>query len=113
MRTISALLPALLLFAATGCLVRGPRGRVAVMAPVPVIHVGFAHREPPPVRSERIPPPPGADHVWVAGRWAWEAEAYVWRSGYYHRRPRHGAAWVDGHWKRHDRGWQWVDGHWR
>jgi hypothetical protein len=70
-------------------------------------------REPPPVRYERVPPPPSLDHHWVAGHWSWSGSVYVWVPGYYYAQPRPGAVWVDGHWARHERGWYWVEGHWR
>jgi len=104
-------LPAFALFG-TACVV-GPRGRVAVVEPVPVVHFTYVEREPPPVRYERAPPPPSQEHYWVAGHWNWSGNAYVWVPGYYHARPRPGVAWVDGHWARHERGWYWVEGHWR
>ncbi len=96
----------------TACVV-GPRGRVAVIAPVPVVHFAYVEREPPPVRYERVPPPPSPEHYWVAGHWNWNGNAYAWVPGYYHARPRPGVVWVDGHWARHERGWYWVEGHWR
>ena len=111
--SIPRILPAgLLLLAAPACVVT-PRGRVAVVAPVPAVGFTFVEREPPPPRYERIPPPPTVEHVWVAGCWAWDAGAYVWLPGHYRARPRPGVVWVDGHWVRHERGWRWVDGYWR
>lgn len=96
----------------TACVV-GPRGRVAVVAPVPVVGFAYVEREPPPVRYERIPEPPSREHCWAAGHWNWSGSAYVWVPGYYHVRPRPGAVWVDGRWAHHERGWYWVEGHWR
>lgn len=108
----SLLLAASLPFLMTACVV-GPRGGVAVIAPVPVARVTYVEREPPPVRYERMPPPPSRDHHWVAGHWSWDGRAYVWVPGYYHARPRPGVVWIDGHWERHERSWYWVEGHWR
>ncbi len=96
----------------TACLV-GPRGRVAIIAPIPVVRMTYVEREPPPVRVERVPSPPVLEQVWVAGHWAWDGRVYVWVPGYYHARPRPAAMWVDGHWERHERGWFWIEGHWR
>jgi hypothetical protein len=84
-----------------------------VAAPVPVVGFTYVDREPPPVRYERAPAPPTVEHFWVAGRWAWNANAYVWVPGAYHVRPRPGVVWVDGRWNRHERGWHWIEGHWR
>jgi hypothetical protein len=95
----------------TACVV-GPRGRVGVIAPVPVAHI-YVEREPPPIRYERLPEPPSREHHWVAGHWSWDGRAYVWVPGYYHARPRPSVIWVDGHWERHERGWHWVEGYWR
>ncbi len=103
------LIPGLALLAlAPACVVRG-----RVVAPVPVVSVGYVEREPPPARFERIPPPPGPEHVWVAGYWSWDGRAYLWVPGAYQVRPRRGAVWVDGRWARRERGWIWVEGRWR
>ena len=110
-----ALLPLLPLLASTACLVPGPHGRLAVVAPipVPVFRMGYVDREPPPRRYEPVPAPPAPDHYWVAGHWVWYNGAYAWVPGAYHRRPQPAGAWVDGHWDRQERGWVWVEGHWR
>ena len=79
---------------------------------------------PPPGRVYvRIPPPvavvevegvaPGPEFVWIRGYHRWEGDRYVWFPGRWDRRPRAGAAWVEGHWAKHRRGWYWVEGHWR
>lgn len=93
----------------TGCVVRG---RTLVTVPVPV-GVVVAHREPPPVRWERIPPPPSVDHVWIPGHWVWDRGDYVWVPGHHEVRPHRRAVWEEGHWTRHERGWTWVEGRWR
>lgn len=103
----------LLLLPATACLVHGRHGRVAVIAPLPVVSIRYIDREPPPPRFERAPPAPAVDMVWVAGYWSWDGRAYLWVPGAYRNRPHRGAAWVDGRWDRHDRGWYWREGHWR
>ncbi|MBI4911305.1 MAG: YXWGXW repeat-containing protein [Acidobacteria bacterium] len=110
---IRPILPVLLLIAAPACLVRGPRGGVAVVAPVPVASVHYVDREPPPPRYERMPSAPSGDHVWVEGYWAWEARAYVWVPGRFLLPPRPRAVWVPGRWARHARGWHWTEGRWR
>jgi WXXGXW repeat (2 copies) len=112
MRPVFSLLPASLLLACPACVVT-PRGRVIVAAPIPVVGFAYVDREPPPARYERPPAPPTVEHFWVAGHWAWSANAYVWVPGAYHSRPRPGTVWVDGHWARHERGWYWTEGHWR
>jgi hypothetical protein len=90
-----------------------PRGRVAVMAPVPVVHTVYVEREPPPVRYERIPDPPSREHHWVPGHWQWDGREYVWVPGHYQVRPRPEVIWAPGHWERHERGWYWIEGRWR
>jgi hypothetical protein len=109
---LSSLLLASLVGLGTACVV-GPRGGIAVVAPVPVVRFTYVEREPPPVRYERLPDPPSPEHHWVAGRWRWDGREYIWVPGYYQARPRPNVAWVNGHWERHERGWFWVEGHWR
>ena len=63
--------------------------------------------------SVRRPPPPSADHVWVAEGWRWDGARYVYRPGYWALPPHPHAVWVPGHWKdtrRH--GTIWKEGHW-
>jgi hypothetical protein len=102
----------LLALLSTACVV-GPRGRVAVLAPVPVVRFTYVERDPPPARYERRPDPPSHEHHWVAGHWAWDGRGYVWMPGFYQVRPRPGVAWEDGRWERHEHGWYWTEGHWR
>jgi hypothetical protein len=102
-----------LLGLATACLVPGPRGRVAIVAPVPVVSIRYVDREPPPVRVERVPPLPSPDHVWIAGYWSWNGHAHVWVPGRHHLRPHPRAHWDEGRWVRHERGWHWIEGRWR
>lgn len=68
---------------------------------------------PPPVRYERVGPPPFAHAVWVRGYWAWNRglDRYVWCSGRWIA-PRPGYAWHDGFWQRSHRAWAWRDGWW-
>lgn len=88
----------------SGCVV-GPRGRVAVVAPVSVVCYTYVDREPPPVRFEHRPEPPTREHHWVGGRWHWDGRAYLWVPGHYLTQPRTGVLWVNGRWERHERGW--------
>jgi WXXGXW repeat (2 copies) len=96
----------------TACVV-GPRGHVAVVAPVPVVRYTYVEREPPPVHYERLPEPPTREHHWVAGHWQWNGQAYLWVPGHYQARPRAGVLWINGRWERHERGWYWIEGHWQ
>jgi hypothetical protein len=62
---------------------------------------------PPPVVEHRWARPyPGA--VWIAGHQEWVHGGWVWVAGYYAYPPRHGAAWVPGH---YHNGY-WFPGHW-
>jgi hypothetical protein len=61
----------------------------------------------------RRPDRPSRDHVWVADEWTPSGGTYVVREGHWEVPPRHGAVWVEGHWKNHPRGYVWVPGHWR
>jgi hypothetical protein len=84
----------------TGCLPLPPHG-------VLVVHVG-----PPPPRWERMGPPPGPAHVWVAGFWIWERGDYVWRPGVWRPAPPGHRYWVPGRWIHTRRGWYYHEGHW-
>ena len=104
-------LPAFVLFA-TACVV-GPRGRVAVVEPVPVVHYTYVEREPPPVRVRTHSASSFAGALLGGRALELERECVRVGSGLLPRAAPAGVAWVDGHWARHERGWYWVEGHWR
>lgn len=81
---------------------RGPGKRVIVV-----------HRRPPSPRVEVRHAAPSRMHVWVAGRWDWRGNDYVWISGAWVLPPRPRAVWVPGRWEHAHGGWVWIDGHWR
>ncbi|MBT2324243.1 YXWGXW repeat-containing protein [Variovorax paradoxus] len=76
------------------------------------IHVpGLIAVAPPAPRFERMPAP-RVGHVWVAGHWQWERDAYGWRQGYWERaRPDYDYA--PGRWVRADGGWRWAEPNWK
>lgn len=90
-------------FSLTACVVGPPPGTV------------YARFAPPAARVEVdvMGVAPGPDHVWIAGHHAWEGGNYVWVPGHWARRPRAGARWVRGEWRRHRDGWYWREGRWK
>jgi hypothetical protein len=80
-------------------------------APPPGAEV-VVFEEPPAVRVEAIPRPPGPTYVWAPGYWARRGNAWVWVEGTHVVRPRAGVVWVPGQWARRPGGWVWVPGHW-
>lgn len=57
---------------------------------------------------------PAAGYVWVAGSWQWNRKMrnYRWVEGYWVKPRRHGAVWVEGHWRTARGGWRYIPGHW-
>jgi len=68
---------------------------------------------PPRAVSERRPPRPGRDHVWVSGYHRWDGNAYAWTPGRWELPPRRHARWIAPRWTHHRGGWVFVDGRWR
>ncbi len=68
---------------------------------------------PPQALIESVPPAPTSIHVWIAGAHEWDAGTWHWVAGHWALPPRVGAAWLPGHFTRHERGHLWVDGRWR
>ena len=68
---------------------------------------------PPRAVSERRPPRPGSDFVWVGGYQRWDGRRYVWMPGKWERPPSRGARWVPPKWDHRGGGWMFVDGRWR
>jgi hypothetical protein len=114
-------LMALLTLPALGCAThervveRGPGHRVVVVQnkPGPGKRVVVVHRRPPSPRVEVRHVAPSRTHVWVAGRWDWRGNDFVWISGAWVLPPRPQAVWAPGHWEHARGGWVWIDGHWR
>lgn len=59
-------------------------------APVEII----VKAAPPALRVETRSAPPSERHVWVAGYWVWEANAYVWTPAIWLLPPEPAAIWV-------------------
>jgi hypothetical protein len=87
-------------------------GSIATALPASAAADIFVRLGPPPIRVERVPPPPGPGFVWEGGYWRWNGVRYVWVPGRYAHGPRVGAHWVPGHWVHRPGGWVWVEGHW-
>jgi hypothetical protein len=71
---------------------------------------------PPPEITERIPPKPSDDVVWLKGYWEWnegrgDEGDWEWVGGTW-RRPPPGRHWIDGFWLECDAGWVRVKGFW-
>lgn len=64
---------------------------------------------PPPVVYYAPPVSPGPDYTWVAGYYYPVGARYVWRPGYWARRPFAGAYWEAPRY--HDR--HYYSGYWR
>jgi hypothetical protein len=107
---ITASLPLL-----AGCIVERSDRTMAAAQPAPADAVVVEQAEnPPTVRAEVMPAPPGPLDlwVWVPGCWEWRGQ-WVWVAGRWAPRPHPHAVWVMGHWTRHNHGYIWVSGHWR
>ena len=59
-------------------------------APVEVVVV----KAPPALRVEVVPARPSPKHVWIAGYWLWETNAYAWVPGVWMAPPEPAAVWV-------------------
>lgn len=102
-RSLRMCFPAAVAFAALlpACVVGPPPGTV------------YASIAPPHAEVEVTGVAPGPDFVWVSGHHVWRGGNYAWEPGRYERAPHHGARWVSGTWRHHERGWYWTDGRWK
>jgi len=87
-------------------------GRWVQVAPPSEFVVARVNTAPPLSRVEAIPPPPSAEHFWVAGHWRWEGGRYVWTAGRWERH-RVGSVWIPAHWIHAGPVWEFVGGHWQ
>lgn len=74
--------------------------------------VVYAGREPPDPPIEGVPDSPGADYVWVAGRWRWHDDNFEWVNGSWQKPPSLTHEWVPGRWEFDLHGWYYVNGRW-
>lgn len=86
---------------------------LALAAPPAAAARVYVRVGPPAVRVEVRGVAPSARHVWVGGFWRWNGSAHVWEVGAWQVPPRHGAVWIEGHWKETSRGWYFIPGHWK
>jgi hypothetical protein len=64
---------------------------------------------PPPPAVAYVAPAPGPGSTWIAGYWYPYRGRYVWRAGYWARRPYAGAVWVGPRYYGH----RYYHGYWR
>ncbi len=67
-----------------------------------------------PAAAEELPPSPGPEYVWIAGRWEWDTAGnrWVWYSGSWQKPPTPTAMWQAGYWSQKGPAWSWVGSHW-
>jgi hypothetical protein len=84
-------------------------------APQPEVGVAGVYVEsaPSPAQVEVLGAAPGAEMVWMSGRWSWVGGNYVWVPGQWVEAAPGYSAWVPGRWIHTRRGWYFVEGHWR
>lgn len=78
-------------------------------APLEIIVV----KPPPPLRVETMPARPHAGHLWVAGYWHWESDAYVWVPGAWIAPPEPKAVWVPPRFEQRSGVSVYISGFWR
>ncbi len=77
---------------------------------VPEVRVNIA---PPPPRVEVRTVQPSANHMWIAGHWAWRYGRHEWISGHWAEPPNAGMVWEPAHWRAVGGQWSFIEGHWR
>lgn len=87
-----------------------PQPVIVEQQPTQVIVV---HRDPPPIRIERVPRSPGPEFVWVKGYWAAQGGDWVWVGGRWSRPPHAGAVWVEPRYEHHGADVHFSMGFWR
>jgi hypothetical protein len=76
--------PAPLLFftsLAVACGCGGSKFPAPAYSPQPSSALVAVPTEPPPARTERIPPRPPGDVVWIDGEWSWRRRRWAWTPG--------------------------------
>lgn len=81
------------------------------VTPAPGVAAVIVPDEPPALRAEKIPPPPGSEFFWIGGHWRWEGGHHVWEGGRWEPR-RVEEVWVSSHWVHEGPRWRYVAGNW-
>lgn len=81
-----------------------------VEARPPVVTI-YATTAPPPLRTERMPPP-RRGYVWAPGYWNWAHNRYVWQAGHWER-ARRGYHYAPPRWTPEGKRWRYYGGGWR
>jgi WXXGXW repeat (2 copies) len=83
-----------------------------LVAPAPPPPDVVVQPVPPPDVVEVRPPAPGPGFIWVGGFHYWNGRRYVWRRGYWQRRPYGYHVWIRDHYVHGPHGFVYVRGHW-
>ncbi len=82
-------------------------------SPHPATYAYVTTGGPPGDRTEVITVSPGANYVWVGGRWAYRNNNYEWVPGAWAVPAVGFTRWEPGRWDHDGHGWFYRDGHWR
>jgi len=80
--------------------------------PLPELEIRVGHSAPPKMRSERQPPRPGRDYLWLKGSWGWHGNEWAWMPGRWERPNERGAKWVTARYGRDGSAWRYEPAHW-
>lgn len=69
-----------------------------IVPPPPGVKITWMPVTPPPPLKENIPDRPSDEYVWIAGRWIWRDNYYIWSPGHWAIPPHPGAKWVPDQW---------------
>ena len=78
-------------------------------APVEVV----VKAAPPAPRNEAQPARPSASHIWVAGYWDWQGDAYTWAPGTWMLPPEPQTVWVAPRYEQRSGVSIYITGFWR
>ena len=70
------------------------------------------HPRPPKVVTERRPPSPGPEYVWIDGYQRWNSSKYAWQPGHWEMPPHEHAVWMAPRWQRREGGYVFTPGWW-
>jgi hypothetical protein len=83
-----------------------------VRADVGPLHIRIATDAPPRARSERRPPRPDRDAVWLNGYWDRQGDQWVWTTGRWERPAAANVRWVRAKYVREGNAWRYEPARW-
>lgn len=99
-------------FLLVSCVPTSGHTQLRFEVPHPSLEIRVGHTAPPRLRSERRPPRPGSEYVWLQGSWDLYGNDWAWVPGRWERPHNMSNQWVKARYTREGNAWRYEPSHW-